>query len=610
MIATKHAFSRVILVSALLMLALGWRALAEIRAGLPPEIPWKGRSLSLALEPGDRWATPAERARFERTPRYDETIAYLKRLVAAAPEVRLVSLGKSPEGRDVWMVIASKEKAFTPERLRATGKPVIFAQAGIHAGEIDGKDAGLMLLRDMTVRGTKRSLLDRANFLFVPILSVDAHERFSRHSRINQRGPAESGWRTNAQNLNLNRDYGKLDAPETRAVVKALDRWKPDLYLDLHVSDGLDYQYDITHIFNGPHAWSPAIARWLGQHWVARTTRDLEAMGHIPGPYLALQDETDPARGVVDGTAGIRFSQGYGDARHLPTVIVETHSLKPFVQRVLGTYVLLESTLALLGSEREALRKAVREDEARRLTEVPLDWKDSEKPGRITFKGIESRVSDSTVSGGKRVEWTGRPVELTLPFQRVDVAKATARRPAAYWVPAAAADVIERLALHGIRMERLSQAREVDVEMDRFTEVTFEPEPFEGRVRVTASSLPEKRRERLAPGSVRVPTDQPLGTLVMLLLEPASPDSFFQTGFFHRALQRAEYAEGYLMEPMAEQMLAENPALRAEFEKALRDDPKFAASREQRLDWFYRRTPYFDERWLLHPIGRELSARD
>lgn len=608
MIVTRRLSFPSRLASALLLLAPGPPRAGEIRPVLPPEIPWKGKSLSLALEPGHPWATPAEQALLNRTPRYDETVAYLKRLAAAAPELRLVSLGSSPEGRDLWMVIASKERAFTPEALRETGKPTLFAQACIHAGEMDGKDAGLMLLRDMTVLGTKRSLLDRANFLFVPILSTDGHERFSGFSRINQRGPEEGGWRTSARNLNLNRDYGKLDAPELRAVVQGLERWKPDLYLDLHVSDGLDYQYDVTWIFNGAHAWSPAIARWLEQRWVPRATRDLEAMGHVPGPYLMLREDTDPAKGILDVTTGIRFSQGYGDARHLPTVIVETHSLKPYAQRVLGTYVVLESSLALLGSERDSLRKAIREDEARRPAEVPLDWKESDRGGTITIKGIDFRVSDSTISGGKRVEWTGRPAEMTLPLQRWDAAKAAARRPIAYWVPAAATDVIERLALHGIRMERLSRAREVDVEMDRFSEVTFDPEPFEGRVPVKAKATPERRRERFAPGSVRVPTDQPLGTLAVLLLEFASPDSFFQTGFFHWALQRTEYAEGYIMEAMAEQMLAENPDLRAEFERALREDPKFAASPAQRLDWFYRRTPFFDERWRLYPVGREISA--
>jgi murein tripeptide amidase MpaA len=600
-----RAFAGFALMWALLVAAPGRAMASEVRPVLPPVIPWKGKSLSLALDPGHRWATPAEQARFERTPRYDETVAYLERLVAAAPELRLVSLGKSPEGRDVWMVIASEERAFTQEALLASGKPTLFAQACIHAGEMDGKDAGLMLLRDMTVRGTKRSLLGRANFLFVPMLSTDGHERFSRFARINQRGPEESGWRTTAQNLNLNRDYAKLDSPELRAVVRALDGWRPDLYLDLHVTDGMDFQYDVTWIFNGPHAWSPAIARWLEQRWAPHTTRGLEEMGHVPGPYLTLREDTDPAKGIVDLTAGIRFSQGYGTARHLPTVIIETHSLKPYAQRVLGTYVVLEASLALIGAEKDTLRRAIREDEARRPGLVPLDWKDSDKQGTIKIKGIDFRISDSPVSGHKRVEWTGRPTDMTLPVQRLDAPGTTAPRPTAYWVPAAATDVIERLALHGIRMERLVKAREADVEMDRFSEVTFDAEPFEGRVRVAAKASPEKRRERFAPGSVRVPTDQPLGTLAVLLLESASPDSFFQNGFFHWALQRTEYAEGYIMEAMAERMLAEEPALRAEFEKALRDDPKFAASPARRLDWFYQRTPYFDERWRLYPVARE-----
>jgi hypothetical protein len=291
-------------------------------------------------------------------------------------------------------------------------------------------------------------------------------------------------------------------------------------------------------------------------------------------------------------------------------VIVETHSLKPYAQRVLGTYVLIESTLALLGEEKEGLRTAAREDEAGRPAEVPLDWKGSEKPGTITLKGVEFRVSESSLSGGKRVDWTGKPVETTVPLQRWNAAKVSVRRPTAYWVPAAAADVIERLAIHGIRVEQLATAREVDVEMDRFSDVTFDTEPFEGRIRVTAKTTRQMRRERFAPGSVRVPTDQPLGTLAMLLLEPASPDSFFQTGFSHWALRRAEYAEGYVMEPMAARMLAEDAALRAEFERALRDDPKRRASRGERLDWFYRRTPFFDERWRLYPVGREVSASD
>ena len=242
-------------------------------APLPPVIPWNGASRALMVPPTDPWVTPSERDQLRTTPRYDETVAYLKRLVAAAPQLRMVSIGKSDQGRDVWMVIASKERAFTPEAMRKNGKPTVLAQGGIHSGEIEGKDAGMMLLRDMTVRGTKRELLDGANFLFVPIFNVDGHERFSRFTRINQRGPEEGGWRTSSRNLNLNRDYMKADTAEMRSMIRTIDAWNPDLYIDLHVTDGADYQYDVTYGWNGPAGFSPSISNWLEKSLRPATSR-------------------------------------------------------------------------------------------------------------------------------------------------------------------------------------------------------------------------------------------------------------------------------------------------------------------------------------------------
>src|SRR5689334_17454064 len=228
------------------MLSLAFAAWSAIAAPLPPPIPWNGKSRELIAKPDDRLITIAEKTGFSATSTYAQTVVWLKQLAQAAPEVRLVSLGRSPEGRDIWMVIVSRDRLFTPETLQRAGRPTLFVQAGIHAGEIDGKDAGMMFLRELTVGGRWKSLLDKANFIFVPIFNVDGHERASRYGRINQRGPDVIGWRTNAQNLNLNRDYTKLDTDEMRAMVAALDRWRPDLYIDIHVTDGLDYQYDIT----------------------------------------------------------------------------------------------------------------------------------------------------------------------------------------------------------------------------------------------------------------------------------------------------------------------------------------------------------------------------
>lgn len=577
----------------------------------PPELPWQGKSLELAV-PGDHeWATPFERMQLEGTPRYDETVSWLEALTAAAPELRMVSLGKSAEGRDIWMVVASREGVATAEALRKNGRPTLLAHAGIHSGEIDGKDAGMMLLRDMTVRGTRKSLLDKANLLFVPILSVDAHERFGAFNRMNQRGPLESGWRTNRRNLNLNRDYAKLETEELHALVAMILQWQPDLYLDIHVTDGADYQYDVTYGYNGEHAWSPNVSRWLDTVLSPGVNEALEAMGHIPGPLSFGANRRDMTGGNYVWTASPRYSNGWGDARHLPTVLIENHSLKPYRQRVLGTYVFLESAMRVLGDGAVKLRKAVaRDNEA--SAEIPLGFDvDPDAERELTsYKGVSSELYLSPISGAMQVRWTGEPVLMEIPLVPNDRPTATVRRPAAYYIPAAWYPIAERLRGQGIEVERLTAPRSVDVEMYRLTEAKADVEnsPFEGRTRyLSGAPAVEQRKLSLSAGSFRVDTAQPLGTLAVLLLEPQSPDSYFAWGYFAEVLQRTEYFEGYVMEPMAQAMLDADPELRAEFEAKLLADTTFAGSAAARLEWFYERTPFHDAEYRLYPVARSVD---
>jgi murein tripeptide amidase MpaA len=579
---------------------------------LPPEMAWSGKSESLIAAKGDAWITPAETSGFDTTPSYDETVAWLRRVEKADKRVRLVSLGRSPMGRDIWMAVASKDRAFTPESAKKSGKAIVFFQAGIHSGEIDGKDAGMMLLRDIVIRGTKKDLLDGAIILFVPIFNVDGHERVEEYGRINQRGPRNAGWRNTAQNLNLNRDYVKADTPEMRAMLRALQSWQPDLYVDFHVTDGADYQYDVTFGFNDAWGWSPSISRWLKSTLTPALDRDLAAMGHHPGPLIQGVEGDDLTKGIYNWSATPRFSNGYGDAAHIPTVLVENHSLKNYRRRVLGTYVAMESMLRVVVANSGALRAAIATDRNARPSEVPLSFgPGDDTPPRIKLDGIEARFEPSPVSGDIRTRFTGRPVTLDVPV--VEYKKITARavRPKAYWVPATKPDVIDRLRAHGIAFETTGEAREVDVEMYRLVDPkidssrAWEPNPFEGRVRMTATVAPEPRRQSFPAGSVRVPTDQPLGVMTMLLLEPESPDSLFRWGFFNEVLARIEYYEGYVLEPIAEAMLQRDPALAKEFRTNLESDKEFRADPAKRLDWFYAKTRFADQRWLLYPVGVE-----
>lgn len=587
-------------------------------APLPPLAGWTGKSESLVLEPGHDWVTPAEAAGLTETPSYDETVAWLRRLVARAPELDMVSVGQSAQGRDIWMVIASADGAFSPQAMADVGKPVVLAHAGIHSGEIDGKDAGMMLLRDMTVLDRRRELLEGAQFLFIPILNVDGHENRSPYSRMNQRGPERPGWRTNARNLNLNRDFAKLETAGARAVADVVNEWSPDLYLDLHVTDGADYQYDITYGWNGEHAWSPEIAGWLNEHFRPAVDGELEDWGHVPGPLIFAVNGRDLSKGIVEWTSSPRFSNGWGDARHLPSVLVENHSLKPYRQRVLGTYVFLAAALEAVAEEGDSLREAVAADRAAARDKVVLGWEpDPDAGASMQFKGIRSERVKSDITGSEVVRWTGEPIQQEVPVVRLTRPAASVDRPAAYWIPAAWADVAGKLDEHGIRMTRTQEPREVSATAYRLPEAALVRDgegdaaftgvnPFEGRARVAPGQVVAERVTRTLPaGSWRVPTDQPLGTLAVLLLEPRSTDSLFQWGYFHEILQRTEYFEPYAMEPLARQMLEADPELREAFQEKLETDPAFAEDPSARLMWFYEKTPYYDDRYRMYPILRE-----
>jgi len=586
---------------------------SDVESLLPPVQHWSGGSESLVIAADDPWVTPAELMQLSATPDYAETIAWLRKLVNASPELEMVSIGRSLQGRDIWMVIASADKTFTAGTMRTSGKPLLLAHSGIHAGEIDGKDAGLMLLRDMTVAGRRSELLAKTNFLFIPILNVDGHERKSVFNRINQRGPMEMGWRTNARNQNLNRDFTKLDTEGVRALVKVFREWQPDLYLDLHVTDGADYQYDITFGGNGRNGWSPAIGNWIEDVYRPAINSVLVENGHEPGGLIFATNGMDMKDGFLTWSGNPRFSNGYGDAIHLPTILVENHSLKPYKRRVLGTYVLMAGTLELLAREKDSLRKAKDQDRNRRPQSIPLGFeRDKSVPGKkVPFKGIGSERYQGKVSGGEVVRWTGQAVTENIPEVFISKPSVQIESPVAYIVPQAWSDVVERITLHGVEVEQIKEPLTTRAEVYRLPGAAiaepsdWTPNPFEGHIRIDPGEPDMQLIETTFPvGSYRISTDQPLGELLVLMLEPQAPDSFFQWGFFLEIFTRTEYAEAYVLEPLAQRMLENDVELQKRFQQKLASDEVFAGSQYQRLMWFYEQTPFYDEQYLLYPVVR------
>ncbi|MFN6263626.1 MAG: M14 family metallopeptidase [Chromatiaceae bacterium] len=569
---------------------------------LPPLLPWQGSTESL-IKPKHPWVTPAELSNLTETPDYAATVSYLQKLVASSALLRMESIGKSPQGRDIWLIKASMQPELIGKDKGKSGRPTLLVQAGIHSGEIDGKDAGLMLLRDI-VHGDKQSLLAQVDFLFIPILSVDAHERKGKFNRMNQRGPVEQGWRSTAQNLNLNRDYAKADSLEMQAVLKAINSYQPDLYMDVHVTDGEDYQYDITYGFNEPFAsQSPNGASWLASVYRPALDQALSAAGHIPGPLVFALDPMDFAKGLQGSTSTPRFSTGYGDVRHLPTILVENHSLKPYRQRVLGTYVLLEHSLQLLAQQGKALQLAKKADENARPQRQVLAFKAAEQPDLIPFKGISYEIAHSDIINGPYVKWTGQPKEYeALPVFWEKVPAVEVEVPKAYWIPPQYQDVITRLQHHGIQFSRLEKSGKLELQQLSASSHELASRSFEGRVGVKATFTPSWSEFALPAGSVRVSTDQPLGALAVALLQPEGPDSLFSWGFFHGMFERTEYFETYAMLPWIEQELQTNKTLATDFAAAVKADPKLAKDGQARLHWFYQRSPFYDQTYLKYPV--------
>lgn len=559
------------------------------------------------------WQTHAEKTNYRETPNYAETIAYAKRLAAASPLLGFTSFGESGEGRDLPLLIATEGETVTPEGARKAGKAVVLIQACIHAGEPDGKDAGLALLRDIAITKTQPGLLQNLVVLFIPIYNADGHERSSPYNRINQNGPAEIGWRATTTNQNLNRDYMKADTPETRAWLTLWNNWNPDLFIDCHVTDGADYRYNITYQFEHHDGVAPSVLAWQRRVIDGKVFPATEAAGNVVSWYLEFTDNRDFSKGIRDFNGSPRFSTGYVPLRNRPAVLIETHMLKDYRSRVIGTYDLLRFTLEAVNRDPQSLLDAVRVADEKTVAHSrkfdlgpkhPIDFELTDKTVPYELKAVEYRTEQSDVSGEVRVVFGTEPLDVTVPMYNTFRVKRSITQPRYYIVPPQWREVIEVLKAHGLKLQRTDEATTIEVESYRFSEVKWPASPFEGRFmpKFKAELITESRTFPLS--SVVVPLDDELAKLAVNLLEPEAPDSLVAWGFFNAVFEQKEYGENYVLEGLAREMMAEDPGLRLEFKQMIASDPNFAANANEKLQFFYMRSPYWDRHMNLYPVGR------
>ena len=561
--------------------------------------------------------TEAERSGYTHTGRYAEVIALCDAFAQRYPDaVRCADFGTTPEGRPMKLLVVTRSGVRTPEQARAAGVPVMLIQGGIHAGEIDGKDAGFLALREMLDGKAARGALDKVVLLFVPVFNVDGHERFGAWHRPNQVGPAEMGWRVTAQNLNLNRDYVKADAPEMQAMLALENDWDPIATIDLHVTDGAKFEHDVA-IQVQPASMGDDALQTIGRAFRDDTIARLKTQGSLPVPFYPSWVEGDnPASGVIDTPATPRFSTGYFPLRNRLAMLVETHSWKDYPTRVRITRNTVIDVMTLAAEHGRDWLAAAHAADARAASlagqSVPLAYTATDKVRIVDFRGYAYTRTPSDVSGALMTRYDdNKPQIWKMPVRDEIVPAVQVRAPGAgYLVPAArAAAVGEKLREHGIEFRRIDRALPAaSVETFRDETPEFATGSMESHQRLTVKGDWRTESLDIAPGALFVPIAQPRARLVMTLLEPQSPDSLLAWGAFNSVFERKEYMEDYVAEDVARDMLAHDPQLRAAFEAKLKDDPAFAKSPEARLEFFYRRHPAWDTRFGLYPVVRMNEA--
>lgn len=554
------------------------------------------------------WLTYFEKSDFSETPSYDLTVDYFLKFVFKTPYAKMFNFGITPQGRELKYLVVSKDKAFKPEQAKQTGKAIVLIQNCIHAGETEGKDASMLLLREILVTKELEHLLDNLILVIILVFNLDGHERMSPFNRPNQNGPHETGWRVTAQNYNLNRDYMKVATPEMKDWLRIFNNWLPDFLIDNHTTNGADYQYHITYSVEKHQNIYHKTRYWLNEFFIPYVTSHVEKEGYLTAPYVELKGEkvTD---GIIDWGGLPRFSTGYMALQNRPSLLVEAHSLKHYETRVFATKSMNKASLEFINNHYKELIEINRAADENVISEFhnnkshfPLLLKGTEKFIPFMFKGFKSYEEESEILGEPVIRYTEEPEEFEIPlYNHVEVTE-TVQAPYAYLIPKEFRYIVDIIKSHGIEFKRIQKKLRLLVHRYRFKDISFNGVPYEGRLMPNFILRSFRERVEIPKGTYVVFTRQRSLRVILNLLEPLAPDSLVRWGYFNSFFEKKEYAEAYIFEPIAKRMLEENKSLKEEFFRRIETDEEFRESPALRLDFFYKRSPYVDKVEKVYPI--------
>ncbi|MGB3841222.1 MAG: M14 family zinc carboxypeptidase [Bacteroidales bacterium] len=530
--------------------------------------------------------------------------------------IHFTYLGLSEQNDTIAALIIFKDKANNPTEIAKQNKVTLMIQAGIHAGEPDGIDGGFMLIRSLLSNPRYMNLLNNVTIIFIPAFNVDGLKLLSPYHRINQNGPELQGWRANAHNLNLNRDYLKASSIEMKNWLKFYYYWNPDFFIDCHTTDGADYQYVMTFDMQLPSFVSTDFNNFFEHNFITYFIDEMDNNGFLSTQYVAFRDWFSPESGLTASIYSPILSHGYPLLNNKPALLLETHMLKSYKQRVMATHQALLIVLEWLSNNKNLLKNLLLNEDNYSLSMAkpnktfPITYKLTEHQNKKILKGYEYHKAISPVTGISYYTYDNtKPMEVALDFWDSIEVKTNVVLPYGYLLGPEWEHLIEILELHQVTSYTLSEISKIKVQYYYLTKLKFDNAIFEGTFSPIFSYQLRDTFIDLPRGSYFIPINQKAWKSLVYLLEPESTVGFMQMGYFNSMFERKEYGEIYVLDTLAQNMLNDKNIADAFREKKLKE-PEFANDPWAQLMWFFDNSPWKDQRMRTIPVFKVMDKEN
>ncbi len=550
------------------------------------------------------WKTPFEKDQ-NYTADHSEIIEFYERLAQESDRVELKVVGQTDVGRNLHLVILSSQNRFLAEQNR--DRAVFMINNAIHPGEPCGVDASMMLARDLVSSKEGMDLLDQVTIIIIPAYNLGGVLNRNSHSRANQLGPKIYGFRGNAQNLDLNRDFVKSDSKNARVFHRVFSQWRPQVFVDTHTTNGADYPYTMTLIPTQKNQLGGPMMNLMRNDFLPQLYDQMESSDWPMSPYVFTK--TEPKDGIMDFNDSPRFSSGYASLMHCMSFVSEAHMLKPYVDRVHATYTLLDemANFVLENAEEIVATQRAQIEHYGNDDSMGIKWKlDETQCDSFLFEGYPRKSKKSNWSGGNRTYYDHEDAfEKYIPYCTQFEAVEEVRIPQYYIIPQAYDDLIDKLRDNHIEFDVLEQDSLFELELYRINDFNTVKYPYEGHYVHSEVELESFMGDRMYfKGDVLVPTQQFARRFIVSCLEPVSVDSWFNWNFFDGILMQKEHFSPYVFEDTAEEILKNNEELQKALEEKKESDPEWAKSTRNQMDFIYKNSPHYEPSHRLYPVGR------